>query len=313
MSEAFATVARVEARSELEVLNDLLLLDVDVVRVHRPADDDVRASIALSAGALLLQNATELVTASAVSAVSPRRVISARRPTQALDYLNRVQLGQTERSSFVLTIVSKVEALNTPGTPGLLEYMEEPFPRKVIATLARGLSAAKDAITQSAESGRYDPFDLTVEQGVSANLCEALAGIISAAEPGGSVNVSIGWAAKRPAPTQVPSSLTFERSDASLLLGAAKYLRHTSPLEGLRLTGVVVNLHREEGQQAGVATIATVIDGSVRKLSTPLTSDEYAIAIDAHREQRAILFRADAALVGRTYRATNVSDVRLVD
>ena len=79
------------------------------------------------------------------------------------------------------------------------------------------------------------------------------------------------------------------------------------------MTGVVVNLHREEGQIEGRVTVACVIEGVVRQLQAILAAADYDRAIEAHREQKGVMFRADIARAGRGFRASNVREFRVVE
>jgi len=135
MSEVVGTLGQVEDRSSIEVLRDLSYLNSDVIRVRRTIEADVAGAIPFIDGVKLVEEGLSLVTASAYAAVSPKKVVPSRRPVQVKDYLQHVRMGQTEQGSFVLTIISHVSPLLTPGTRNLLELMDDPFPRQVTKTL----------------------------------------------------------------------------------------------------------------------------------------------------------------------------------
>jgi hypothetical protein len=128
MSEVVRTLEQVEDRSQIEVLRDLLYVNSDVIRLHRPVEADVVGTIPFIDGVKLVEKGLSLVTSAAYAAVFPKKVVPSRRPLEVQDYLQHVKMGYTEQRSFVLTIISDVSPLLTPGAPNLLELMDEPFP-----------------------------------------------------------------------------------------------------------------------------------------------------------------------------------------
>lgn len=312
VSELLRTLERVEQRSQLDIVRDITLVTSDVVRVRLPTNHR-GDGIPLPDGVRLVEHAMSMMAAAAASAVTPKKVLPSRRPAQAQDYLDHVRMGQTERGSFILTIVSDVRPLLTPGAPGLLEYMDEPFPRRVTRTLVHALAAAYDASILARRSGEFTAFERGVELGVSANMCEAISGMVEAAQDQKGVSLEVDWAPSSPVDEQGPAPLEFTHEDREILTEAARKLRENSPYEGLPITGVVTSLRREEASENGSAVVSCVIEGTLRRLVVPLSPEEYEVAIDAHREKRGIFFKADVAQAGRQYHATNIQSLRLTE
>lgn len=312
IAEVLQGLATFEARSEYQIASAIALADADVIRIRRGSDDVAHDSIALGDASWLVDSAQDMMAAAAATAVHPRRVLPSRRPNQASDYLRHVQFGQTERGSFILTIVSRVEPLLTPGSPGLEQLWDDPFPRRVVKTLFRSLAATRHAIDLAAGGGSLQAFEQAVDVGVSANLCTAIAGLVAGAGASGGIRASLSWAVATPVLEEVPLAASFDVTHLDILADAASFLRQASPLAGLQLTGVVVNLHREEGADTGVATISCVIEGTVRQLLVPLDATNHQVAIVAYRDQHGVLFKADVRQVGRQYRASAVQTFSLI-
>lgn len=116
MAEAVHLLAQVEQRSETSILADLSLAGCDVVRV-RAADAADYGTIGLIGGVTLYTQARELLLAAACAANAPRPVFHNRKPQVALDYLGNVRMGQTERGSYVATLLSPVDPALGPGWP----------------------------------------------------------------------------------------------------------------------------------------------------------------------------------------------------
>ena len=175
VSEVLRTLEHVEQRSQLEILRDLRTSSSDLIRIRASASQTTTGSIPLDLGVRFVEEAREMMLAAACSAIDPRPYYATRKPVQANEYLSRVRMGQTERGSFVLTILSPVPPGLRPPEP-LDGVLPDPFERKVSQTLASGLLAARLAAQRAAVSGDVQPFREAVPRGVSANLCDALVG-----------------------------------------------------------------------------------------------------------------------------------------
>jgi hypothetical protein len=309
LAEAIGILASVERRPATMVLRDVLTAHADVIRFKRPSASP-EGSIPLADGLTLVDQARDMMTAAASSAVAPRRVVPSRRPLLTQQYLQRVRLGQTEKSSYVITIISSLERLEGEETT-LFHETEESFPRKVTKMLASGLQALAHATEQVRRDGDFRVFDEIVHVGVSANLCESVARLVRSPEWEASVDIQVDWAAARPQP-ELASHVSFDPEVEPYLNEAAKRFRAAEPLEGTILTGVVVRLQRGRDQLEGRITVSCVVDGALRQLGVPLGLADYQNAVDAHRERRGVMFRADVSRDGRGYVASNVREFRVL-
>lgn len=312
MAELFVTLSAALERSPEDLIRAVSGSVADIVRVRRPSFNEADASVRLRDGAAIISGALDIMAAAACSAVSPRAVLPPRRPNQAVDYMRRVELGQSERGSYVVSLISRIAPLLTPGTPGLLEFIDDPFPRRVTLTLASALSATKTAATRARERGDLSVFGEEVQRGLSSNLCDTLGNLLEDEESTTSLAFSISWARSRPSPVDEVAPYRFGPEDGAVLKEGAAFLRNHEPQVRVLLTGVVTDLHREPTDPDGEVSVSTVIDGSPRKLRTPLTGPDYRAAIEAHDEKLPVIFRADIAKVGRLWRAANVAEFRVI-
>src|SRR5262249_33707837 len=124
MSEVLRTLELVENRDQLQILNDLTSARADVVRIRRPGPDD--GTILLEDGVSLINSAFDMVLAAACTTVTPKLYYPGKKPTAATDYLRKTRLGQSERGSYVLTVISPVP----PRTMDeLIPGFHDPFER----------------------------------------------------------------------------------------------------------------------------------------------------------------------------------------
>jgi chromosome partitioning protein len=139
----------------------------------------------------------------ALREVMPRAVFHSRKPQRAIEYMGKARLGQTERGSYVLTILSPVSPqLNFHSDTDL--FPEEPFERSVVRKLSGSVELAMLAAEISGGQD-FEPFQSSVEGGVSANLCEAIAGFFGTIDAS-AIDLSVGWSLNRPLPNdETPS------------------------------------------------------------------------------------------------------------
>src|SRR6185295_3097822 len=166
--------------------------------------------------------------------------------------LRKVRLGQTERGSYVFTLIS-------PVSPALRDATaiatEEPFERRVVETLAGALRATRQAALVSAiRGGDMEPFKNAITQGVSANLFEAISGLSEASgeQP---LEVSFAWARSRALTANFPTRVRLTQDIIPSIREAARVFRATEPLPDFELVGSVVALRREEGAPSGTVTV----------------------------------------------------------
>ena len=290
----------VEARSQFDILRDLLNSGFDIVRLGARSPSTNDGTVKIDDGVKLFQQAREILLAAACSTVRPRSVFHARKPQQANDYMNAARLGQTEHGSFVLTILSPVAPqLNAYSDTEL--FPQEPFERQVVRTLARSVNLAINAAEQSATETDFAPFQDAVEGGVSANLCESIAGFFKIGDPV-SIALSVAWAQNRPAPNDAPVRTLITSDVIPTIEEAARIFRARDTLEDYLIQGPVIKLERSEGQSSGRATIFARIEDSMRKVAVELPESEYDKATQAHREYRSVKVIGNVVREGRSYR-----------
>lgn len=293
----------VEARSQLDILRDLLNSGFDVVRLGAKSPNTSDGTVKIEDGVKLFEQAREILLSAACATVRPRAVFHARKPQQANDYMNTARLGQTEHGSFVLTILSPVAPqLNAYSETEL--FPQEPFERQVVRTLARSVNLAIHAAEQSATETDFTPFQDAVEGGVSANLCEAIAGFFKIGDPV-SIGLSVAWAQNRPSPNDAPLKTVITSDVVPTIEEAARIFRARDTLEDYLIQGPVIKLAREEGRSNGRVTIFARVEDSMRKVAVELAEADYAIATQAHKEYCSVKAIGNIVREGRSYRITN--------
>jgi len=128
MGDVLQVLEAFEARSQIQIFQDLLVTGADVIRLRLADAELADTSVPLDEGATFIQKAKDMVLAAACAAVNPRVYYPSRKSAQAMDYIRRARLGQTEPGSFVITIISPVPP-SLAGPTGQLFELAEPYER----------------------------------------------------------------------------------------------------------------------------------------------------------------------------------------
>jgi len=298
MGEVLAYLELAEERSQLEILSDLLTSRADVIRIRRQYGDVAEGTMPLDDAVEVFSSARDMMMAAACAAVEPKAYYHARRFTEANRYVDGLRIGQTERGSYVVTIVSRVPPDLTLFEEDDGVEVEDPFERRVTTLLAE----AAHAISVAAGEATIDAFERAIEQGVSANLCRALVGLSEHGEDHGDVSLGFTWSRVRRPSEGVPTHVSLPADAVAVVGEAARVLRETSPREDFELDGVVTRLERGPKAQSGDVTILGFVEGQQRKVRAQLPPGVYDHAIRAHQERLAVTCFGDLVKEGRSYR-----------
>jgi hypothetical protein len=300
VSRVLGIFAKTLERDELATYRDLIGADCDVVRVRSFGFED-DGSVPLDAGVKIVTQARDMLLAAACAAKMPQPLYRAGANKEAIDYMRRVKLGQTEHGSFVVTLLAPVPPLLEPLLDSTWTSLEdEPMERMVTRRLMAALEASRTA-AEMALSGEAGVFENAVASGVSANLCEAVAGLV---EQSNGLDIGVTWARTRPAP-EVQSKVSFSRTDAGILNEAARTFRLRQPRPDQTLFGTVHKLKRDQGDVEGVVTLRAMLEEKLQSVSAILDQANYGIAVQAHRLQTPVIITGDLERVGHRWQITN--------
>ena len=224
-----------------------------------------------------------LAAAHATAANAPRRSYAGRQPESVGQFMSRVKMGQTELGSFVVPLLSPYTFDEGQGQTSL--FRGEWFGRRVMKKLTSGLQAVERALS----SASRDAFAEGAPVGVSANLCQALGRMVSAA---GRVELSVRWATLEPEP-EVPAPVMFVAGADAALLSAAARLAEAEPPPSEPILGFVTKLIGSD------ATVATVVDGRLRNVHLSIPEAFRATFASAWRERTSLMLMGELALEGK--------------
>lgn len=311
MGDVVQVLAEAEQRSQVDVYSDLSTAYADVVRI-RIADLGMRdGTMSIESYAQAAQRTRDLFLAAACAATEPRAVWSSKKPQKAIEHFNRLRIGQTERGSYVIKVISRVSPFISERNGELFER-EEPFERQIVKTLAQSLGEMDSAAERSALSGSYASFAESVEKGVNANLCDAVVGLWGG-EGRELLEFTFSWSPARPVPASVPRKVRFTEDRISVIKEASRIMRLQAKPADAVVVGPVVKLDRKSADQPGIVTVVGDVDGRARRVLIELTGDDYATALHAHGKDASLRVAGTLVREGRSFRLLHPAELAIED
>ena len=305
MAEAVEAIAAVEERSELDVFYDLSGEVSDVIQMRSPTDAS-KGALSLRQNADLLNDAYRMLASAARAAEKPRAAYRGGMSAEVSEYLDSVQPMPSYYEGHTLTLHSPVSA--GIGQTDFGDDYLPPFPRRATHKLAVALTHASSAIDETLIGDTLEPFERSVEHGVSANLCDSVAGL---AKKGHGIEIDMSWAVVRPSNVE-DSKFKFSDKSADVLIEAAKSFRRNEPSFDERVTAQVVRLDREPDEFDGRATLLSMRDGRLVRIRVKFEQSVYSRVIQAFQEQRTIGLDGDVYPVGNMYELRNPRNLTLM-
>lgn len=317
INDVLTTLEAVEDRSQLEILSDLMSTSSDVIRVRSLGPEAADGSIPIDEGVGLVEHARDMMVAAACAALEPRAAYPGRKAKEVTEYVSKTRMGQTERGSYVVSIISPVAPCLAAAEEGKLfedtcADDEEPFERLVTVTLSRGLHAMGLAAERAASTGTLEPFLEAVKSGLSANLCAAIAGLAHGDGELGALDIDVSWSRARPQASSTPSHFSVESDAVPVIEEAGRLLRSREPQEHFRLYGPVFRLQQRPDESRGTITVVGMVDDRPRNVVVELEGPEYHLAISAHENHEPIVVTGDLVKDGRSYVLKNPKNLDLV-
>jgi len=308
--DVVAVLAEEEARSQLDLVADIPLVARDIIRVRSVVQGRMDGTISLDDGAHIAAAARSMMLAAACSTVEPRRAWASRKPQQATRYLDELSLGQTERGSFVLTLLAPVPPALVSPALGLADE-DEPFNRRVTRTLGTALTAVRRAAELGVSTGDLSAFEDGVDAGISADFCEALA-LVRECSSVTQLEVRIGWASSRP-PRDPPAAVHELAPDSlEVIREAGRVLRERTPVEDFEVEGPVVKVNRPGDELFGDAVVLGAVDGRTRQIHLSVGGEAWTATMQAMAERTILRCRGELVREGKRYALRNVRDLRVV-
>jgi hypothetical protein len=284
--ELLRVLAAAEQRSEMQVYDDLLRITTDVTRIRIADPELTDGALPIEENVQIAQKARDLVLAAACAATERRAVWHTKKPEKAMEHVRTVRIGQSERGSYVITVLSRVTPLL--HTQKELFETDPPYERQVTQTLAESLLALDRAAEQAALTQEMSAFEEAVSKGVNANLCDAVAGFWGGHELRRDLEFTFTWAPARPVHGELPRRVAISADRIPVIREAGRLMRERAPVPDFELRGAVVKLARPEEATIGKVTVLGLVDDRQVRVTVELPESPYHLAVTAHDQGKAL-------------------------
>lgn len=297
------TLAEIEQRDPKLIARDLREAASDLVEFRIVAEPLENGEIPLKAAPELTGGAYAALQAAARSEFARRpHYAQGNLPAGVRRFVEAAKLVGTDKGSVILRVrppapdeprQATIEGVDAPA----------PFERRVAQRLVEGVRAAKTAAHRDPAQVDLDGLDGDIEEGLSANLCDALVDL-SGKRSGldARVAVRVRWALTRPA-DEPATVVELDRGEIGRLPAVAAILKQIDPLPNSTVTGYVTRFHRELGGDVGEVWLNADLDGELRRVRVELERSDYELAMQAHSAER------EVRVVGTLERAGHAREV----
>jgi hypothetical protein len=305
ISDILQTLETIEHRSQFDIYKNLIESLSDIIRIrltHNSFDD---GTVPLNNGYNLFRHAREMMLSAACATVESKKHYEKKKPSEANEYLKQARFGQTQKGSFILTIISPIKS--SYGS----NFLETPFERKVVEKLFNSLGFVRN-VAENIDPSKTDlnlPEDF-LEFGISSNLCAALFGIHESGCRNG-VNLNLNWSSAISSPTNIQTSINFPPNIMPAVSKIGRRLR-ADIYKDDEVIGEVIKLERQKRDQIGRVTIKGDIHGRKRTIKVELSDENYRLASQAHQDRRNVVCRGDFVKEGQLFSLTNLTAFSLL-
>ncbi len=152
-------------------------------------------------------------------------------------------------------------------------------------------------------------FEQRVSQGVSANLCDAIANILDY-ESRESFDISVSWSLIRETP-ESSVHVVFKESDLLVLKEASRILKDRQERPNERIDGYVYGLARGQTEHEGRVTLKAVVDGAMSSVRVDFDPPDYSRITEAHDQRRVVSLEGDLRREGQRWVLGNPRDLEV--
>jgi hypothetical protein len=269
LSVLFARLRDIERRDSEAILGDIRVAGRDtlVLRVAAPAIS--AGEIPISYGTELFGGVRDLLVASGRSLDDTRANFRGPTPESVMNLLDRLTFGETQAGSYILTVRTPVDqqlAFDAIASGANIE-------RRTIARTIEAVSAARDAGTRLNDE---DALDMSIEHGLSAQLCKALTRI-DPETTGVAVEFSTQWADGLPDPApNLPRTIALESADFAHVRYLGETLSRIIPDNDFSLDGWIKEIKFDALWAArGIVTVEARVRGRRRDVRVELEGSDF--------------------------------------
>ncbi|WP_345858293.1 hypothetical protein [Shewanella algae] len=275
--DAINEIASFESRQPDIVLKEIESFYSDSVKIRVVHSDVEEGTIPIEDGVLLIEKSRDLLAATTLSTFSKKAYFTGQRNTEAQNFIKQLRLGQTEVGSFIVNLIAPIpETINSQ-----LDQDEMSVTRAVTNNLSRSLVALEKGIDLYNASESIFEFESIIQNGVSANLCDALIGL-SGFSKSRSFNISICRAGAEIDTQELPTIFKFLPEHVPTLEVASAFYKGNYVINEYEAFGLVSKMTHLPQDDFGEITVRSSVRGIEKNVVIQLCMEHYWQAVHAH-------------------------------
>lgn len=209
--DSIKKISQFENRDTIEIINDLIVPPSDIVRFKIQSESTSLGIIPLDQGFELLESAKKAILSSASDLIAPSLFHKRMAYKSALQFINSCYLGQTERGSFVASIICPFIDYSNFDDPIQLslfssqDMLQNCLTRNVTKKLMSSLNKVKSSIDGNSTIEIVHPSNLDL---ISCNFLESIVEI-NEVTPNSRVVITMDWSTSTRIPENIPNNVEF--------------------------------------------------------------------------------------------------------
>lgn len=299
--KAINLIADYEQREQIQIINDLLLPPADQIRFRVNNTRTKDGLISLSEGFMLFESAKKSLFATAHDIIKPEIYHKRLGLKDAQQFIDSCMMGQTERGSFIASIVCPIGNHSVDDNYQQLslfnsfEDLTSSFTRQVTTKLMNSISKVKQVI----EAQNYSYFE---NNSISGNFLESL---IEMGEYGESEEIQImtSWAPTAPQlDSSVPNSVIITKDYILPLEQVVEQIRERNADEVGEFIGRISDTKAEPDiklRSEGVIIFNCIGEYGAIKAKVTLNKDDFQKAVIAFEKGSTIRVKGMLRTNGR--------------
>lgn len=318
IADAIELISKVENRPIERVINDVFTPNVDVIRYRLSGSDYDNGTAPLVEGLNLIGGSKKALYVSAMQVNQPKKHYKFLKNSDADEFLSKCRLGQTERGSFISTLVCPIGlSSNSPQQVMPIDGLTEEerigtFTRKVTTNLVKGMYLVKKAIDDDNLGVLHDEENNPL---VSSNFCDSLVEM-QPLSSNSSLEVGVKFSTRDVIPQSAQGIISLRKDYFSEISQISNDLRPIFQEEEHTLycgVNVCQGTPNDDGRMEGDVILSFIFEESHMKAKVYLRPDDYQNAVDAHKRNKNIKIVGDYIPSVRQGKITGYREFSILD
>jgi len=305
LKDIVETLSYILDKTENQIIKSMLTTNVDRLEFRIISNLSEGGRLPLAYATQCVEGLKELVLFSACAEERAQPICS-RYSKSAAQYLDSFKLAQTEVGSYVFNIDAQVidEGFDEMA---LVPEIAVPVERKIVERISTAINQVDGVVNRNEKIDAL--IESAYEKGITANMCDALLKL----HPDNTdteVCTSFYYASSIKKNDNQIESVKLSNMHFYVINDIAKRYRDNTLIEDVTLVGKVVILKR---QMEGTIHFSTEIHGSQRRITIPLSEEDYRTACDAHRDDKQVLVRGILDKSERSWIITDLLELKIIN